>query len=427
MSNQRYVLTNGSIIDVENGQVFEGSIEVENGYIKKVTYGKAKDTGAEFIDISGNFVIPGLIDMHCHMNESYSPQFVASGVTTVRNMGGRSMLQLKNLLEAPIDAPTPRVYTTERLIDGPPGLWGPTNEGNFVTDDTDEARREVRRQVAAGVNFIKVYGWLPKNVMEAVSDEANKCGLEVSCDLIHSTTVNALTAAKMGVSWFEHASGFIQAIYPGWHTQKEQKEWDKIDWDVPDTDKIYRVCEEMLQYNVKLCPTLIIQDQIDKFPDYWHLDNAVTRKLEGKDNLMEYWQGVSSDPEPYKKQLGIQNNWIKAITKIYFELGGTVVAGTDTPGGFYNYPGMGMHRELELLVETGLTELQAIQAATVTAAQSIHQHEIGVIKEGKIADLVILNKNPLEDIKHTKEIHSIIKGGKQYDQEAVLKHVRHLL
>ncbi|WP_077602492.1 amidohydrolase family protein [Oceanobacillus sojae] len=112
---------------------------------------------------------------------------------------------------------------------------------------------------------------------------------------------------------------------------------------------------------------------------------------------------------------------MKDIAKTYFDLGGTVVAGTDTPGGFYTFPGMGLHRELEILVEIGLTESEALQAATIKAAGSIQLEDVGSINEGKIADLLLLNNNPLEDIKHTKDIHSIIKGGKQYRQEEILR------
>ena len=84
---------------------------------------------------------------------------------------------------------------------------------------------------------------------------------------------------------------------------------------------------------------------------------------------------------------------------------------------------MALHRELEIFVEIGFTELEALQAATVNAAKSINLDGIGVIKEGSIADLVILNNNPLENIKHTKDIHTIVKGGKAYTQEEILSHV----
>lgn len=423
MIDKNNVLANARIVDVENGEVYLGAIEVESGYIKNILKGEIDTAPDNVIDLGGKYILPGLIDMHCHINEKFARQFVASGVTTVRNTAG-SVPLLKNLIEAPIDAPTPRVYAADRMIDGPPGLWGPTSEGNFVTDSLDEAREEVRSQVQLGAKFIKVYGWLSKNVMEVVVDEARKFSLEVSCDLIHSTKVNALEAAEIGVSWFEHASGFIQAMYPDWNTQADKAEWAKVDWENIDMEKVQDICKQMLVYDVKICPTLLIFDQVDQFPNHWHPKNPVTDSIEGEDGLAEYWRGLYNQLDAYKNQLGIQNKLVKAITKTYFDLGGTVVAGTDTPAGVWSFPGMGLHRELELFVEIGFTELEAIQSATIKAAESIKLDDIGYIQEGKIADLLILNSNPLEDIRNTKDIHSVVKGGKVFEQVELLNGVK---
>lgn len=420
MRKNHYILTNAHIVNVENGEITKGTIEIQYGYIKRIALNEEIQSEAEVIDVQGKYIIPGLIDMHCHINEHFAKQFVAAGVTTVRNPGGQGMKNLENLLNAPIDAPTPRVYAADRLIDGPPGLWGPTNEGNYVTDNPEEAREEVRRQYEAGTKFIKVYGLISKEVLEAVCDEAAKLDLEVSVDLIHAQQVNALDAARLGVTWFEHASGFIQALYPGWYPTADKEEWKHIDFERPDIEHITTLCEKMLKYNVKLCPTLLINDQIHQFPNYWNPNNIVTNSLDSNEGIMAHWQQMEQYEQQLKDQLGFQLTMLKAITKVYFDLGGTVVAGTDTPAGVYSFPGMGLHRELEIFVEMGMTELEALQAATINAAKAISLEEIGVIKEEKIADLVILKENPLVDIKNTKEIFSIVKGGKMYSQEEIL-------
>lgn len=420
-STNNFLLKNASIINVENGTVKLGSIEVDEGYIKKVYF---KDSNLpvdmKVIDVEGKYIIPGLIDMHCHIKEDFALQFVASGVTTVRNTAG-NVHQIKKLIESPNHAPTPKVYSADRMIDGPPGLWGPTSIANFVTDDPNEARMEVKRQKEAGARFIKIYGWISNNVMEAVVSEANKYQLEVSCDLIHASQVNALDAAKAGVKWFEHVSGFIQAIYPDWCTLAEEKEWDKIDWAHPDEKKIKELCKRMLHHDVNICPTFIIFDQITHNPYYWHPSNVVTEATESNDNLTNIWTKMTDNySDALKKQLGTQYQFIKDIAKTYADLGGTVVTGTDTPGGIWTFPGMGLHRELELFVEIGFTELEALQAATIKAADSIKMEKIGRIKADSIADLIVLNKNPLEDIRHTKDIDQIVKGGCIYTQEEIL-------
>jgi imidazolonepropionase-like amidohydrolase len=420
MSN--LIIKNGTIIDVENGGSYVGSIEVERNTMKRIF--KSDDMlpeGVNTVDAEGKYIIPGLIDMHCHINERFAPHFVASGVTTVRNTAGNVTL-LSKLIEQPDDAPIPRIYASDRMIDGTPGQWGPTSYGALVTDNPEEARKEVRRQVEVGAKFVKLYGWIKRDVMAAAVDEAKKYNLEVAIDLVNSKDLTALDAAECGVTWIEHASGFAHEMYKGWNLFVDQEEWRHIDWENPDQEKIKELCEKMLAYNVKLCPTMVIYDQSIKYPECWSPKNIVIESASKINSIMQYWNQQAEQVDSikyYAKTYNLQ----KAIAKIYYDMGGTVVAGTDTPALLYTYPGMALHRELEIFVEIGFTELEALQAATVNAAKSINLDGIGVIKEGSIADLVILNDNPLENIKHTKDIHIIVKGGKAYTQEELLSHV----
>ena len=421
---KKLLIKNGTIIDVENGVSFLGAIEVEGNKIKRmISQSEVLPEGIETIDAKGKYIIPGLIDMHCHINERFAPHFVASGVTTIRNTAGNVLL-LKKLIDQPDDAPIPRIYASDRMIDGTPGQWGPTSYGALVTDDPEEARKEVRRQVEVGAKFVKLYGWIKKDVMAAAADEAKKYNLELAIDLVNSKDVTALDAAECGVTWFEHASGFAHEMYKGWNLWEiDKKEWSHIDWDNPDQEKVKELCEKMLAYNVKICPTMVLYDQSNKYPEIWSPKNIVVESASKINYMMEYWKQQAEHVDSIKKYNAKTQNLQKAIAKIYHDMGGTVVAGTDTPGLLYTFPGMVLHRELEIFVEIGFTELEALQAATIKAAKSINLDGIGVIKEGNFADLVILNDNPLEDIKHTKEIHTIVKGGKAYTQEEVLSHV----
>lgn len=418
----QYILKNTQIIDVEKEKVSTGSLYIVDGSIQGIYEDgdKLPDT-IEVIELKGQYIIPGLIDMHCHINEGIAPQFVASGVTTVRNTAG-NVLQLKKMIEAPADAPTPRIYSADRMIDGPPGLWGPSSSGNFVTDSAAEARKEVQRQVAVGADFIKVYGWLSKEVMAAVVEEADLHGLKVSCDLLHSREVTALDAAKLGVTWFEHASGFLQILHPDWYPLAEEEVRNKINWAEPDEVKIRRVCEKIIQYGVKLCPTLVLNDQIMQYPDYWDPKNAITESVKGEDRLGGHWENMSQHNEALRNQMGLIGEFTKKVARTYYELGGTVVAGTDTPAGIWSFPGMALHRELELFVESGFSEMEALQAATSKAGAAIGLTDRGVIRKGAVADLVVLSGNPLDDIRNTKTIVNVIKGGRIYTEAELLSH-----
>jgi len=424
MSEQRhYIVANGTIIDVEQSNFFTGSIEIQDSKIKRIfPLNEVLPEEIPVIGAKGKYIIPGLIDMHCHIKEQFAPHFLASGVTTVRNTAG-NVFMIKNLIHAPMDAPTPRVYSADRMIDGTPGQWGPTSFGNFVTDNPEEARKEVRRQVGVGAKFIKLYGWVNREVMEAVVDEAKKYDLEVSCDLIHSKDLHALDAAQMGVTWLEHASGFAQALYQGWYPMADQTPWSHLNWEQPDERKINELCQRMIAYKVKLCPTLVIFDQVDQYPHIWDTKNKVRESLEKENILIEHWLNMSVQHKQLKQQFAKLNHFTKVVAKTYFDLGGLVVTGTDTPALIWTFPGMSLHRELELFVEIGFSEMEALQAATVQAAKSIQLENVGSIKEGNIADLVLLNNNPLEKIQHTQDIHFVIKGGKVYSQEEILRHV----
>ena len=420
MKHNHYLLTNGNIIDVETGQIADGTIEIKDGIINHIFEEKnILPSDIEQVDAERKYIIPGLIDMHCHIQEKYAPHFVASGVTTIRNAAGDREI-LKPLIEAPIDAPTPGVYACDALIDGEPGLWGPTAPGNFVTNDPDAARQEVRRQAGVGAKFIKVYCLIKKDVLAAIVDEASKHNLEVACDLIHSKEVDALSAAKIGVTWFEHASGFAQSMYPGWHLHVDKNEWNHINWQKPDKEKIMELCKEMLSLNIKICPTMVVQDQAERLPDYWNPKNTIT------DSSAQYfkghWDGLLEHAELVRVQAGLLNKFVKIVASTYADLGGTVVAGSDTPAIPGIFPGMSLHRELELFVEAGFSPLSALQVATIRAAESIDLHQIGLIQKSRLANLVILDKNPLEDISNTQSIAYIVKGGKIYTQDEILAH-----
>ena len=414
------VLRNANVIFVETGRVEQTNILIESGYISKIGFSDLEVDG-EIIDLEGKWILPGLIDMHVHIKAGYAPLFTASGVTTVRNTAG-SVVELQGMMNAKGAAKTPRVFAADRMIDGPPGLWGDSSPYNINIDDPEVARYEVRRQVKTGADFIKVYGWISKEVLEAVVDEATKFNKEVSCDLIHLREVNAIDAAQMGVRWNEHASGILQCIFSDWSMQADDEVWEKIDWDNPNVLEIERICQKLIEHNVAICPTMTLFNQQKRLENPWYPKNIVTEKMEENEGLIQQWESLLAYKSSLSK-LGIQSTYNQSIAKVYHDLGGTVVTGTDTPAGTYTLPGMALHRELELFVEAGFTELEAIQASTVKAARALKEERLGVIKESAYADLLILNSNPLENIEQTKDIYKVMKGGVLYNQQEILDSV----
>lgn len=414
-----YCLKNGFVLDINSGQFQKADIVINDEKIVSLEDNHMLHLESmQDVDVTGKYIIPGLLDMHVHIKHKFAPLFTAAGITTVRNTGG-NVMELASLRHAPNDATTPRVISADRLIDGPPGLWGETSPWNLNVSTVEEAKNEVKRQVKAGAELIKVYGWLSAENMIAVVEEAKIHNLEVSCDLIYSTKVNALDAAKMGIKWNEHASGILQILFPKWTMQAEDAVWNDIDWEKDYRQELEPICQELINHEVIICPTLTLYDQLYRLPNGWKPPANMPDALLNPQSLVKQWSHLESYKEALHKQ-GKPINIIKQIVKLYHDLGGTIVAGTDTPAGVWTFPGLALHRELQLLVESGLTEWQALQCATVGAANSLELMELGEIKSNYTADLIILNKNPLEDIKNTLSIHRIIKGGMMYEQQDIL-------
>lgn len=414
------LLKNGFVLNIETGEFKKQDLFIENQHIQKIGPHLQVEHELE-IDCENKWLIPGLIDMHVHIKKHFANYFTAAGVTTVRNTAG-SVIELKPFMEAKADAPEPRVISADRMIDGPPGLWGDDSPYNINVDNPLLAQKEVARQVELGADFIKTYGWLESEMMKAVVDEARKYGKEVSTDIIYSKKLNALDVAEMGVDWLEHASGIIQAIYPEWTMSADQKVWDSIAWDEPDSAKIEAICHQLLEHDIKLCPTMVLYDQMRRAENYWKPNHEVITHMEKGSYFLANWQSAAQAKQG-QTSFGIQTKMIQKIAYTYFKMGGIVVPGTDTPAGIFTYPGFALHRELQLFVEAGFTPLEALQQATMNASKLLKIDQLGMLKENYIADIVILNADPLVNIEHTMDIDAVIKGGKHYNRAQLLDQI----
>lgn len=414
------LLKNGFAVNMETGEFTRQDVYIENNKIVKVAPNLQMEN-VEVMDCTDKWLIPGLIDMHVHIKKHFANYFTAAGITTVRNTAG-SIIELKPFIDANGSELEPRVISADRMIDGPPGLWGDDTAYNINVDNAKLAKQEVARQVELGAHFIKVYGWLDPEYMKVVVDEARKHNLEVSSDILYSTKVDALLAADIGIDWLEHASGIVQAMYPQWTMDAPKEIWDSIPWEQPDEELIESVCKQMLKKNIKLCPTIVLYDQMRLADQYWTTTHEVVHHIENNDYLFKYWPQAAQAKQG-QNTLGIQTKTIQKIAYTYYKMGGTVVTGTDTPAGIYTYPGFALHRELQLFVDAGFTPLEALQQATINAAKALKVVDLGDIKEGFTADLLVLNENPLSDIENTMKIDRIVKDGKLYTISELLENI----
>lgn len=378
------------------------------------------------VDVSGQWIIPGLIDAHVHLAPAASwapPRFLAWGVTTVRDGHGgvasASTLKRRSNQGTPEG---PRVYLAGAMIDGLPATYpnaiGVSNE--------NEARKGVDRLVSAGADFIKVYTRIDPPLLRAIVDEARAFNLGVSG---HLGMTDALTAAKAGIAAIEHLTGVPEAaspkpsslftahyrgFFPGW-TAFERS------WTGLDSAALTRVANRLAAAKVTLVPTLVLHETLSRLdepglsrdPALQDVPEAQQRDWDVR-GLIARAGWNETDFEAFRKSRANQDLFIRQFAAA----GGRLATGTDAANQML-VPGYSEHREMELLVRAGLTPREALRAATRNAAVLLGGDSLGLLAPGKVADLLVLSKDPLVDIRNTRAITSVMARGYLLDADSI--------
>lgn len=434
----------GRILDGTGGAPIEkGRILVKDGVVACVGAlpACAPPPDARRIDAGSGSVIPGLIDLHSHPRPHYYGWFLASGVTTVRS--ANTSLDMVRALDA-LPAPRAELVWAGPMVDGEKSVLrrfypagadgapsaarpadGPSLEGIelLIAETPEQAVAAIDALVAGGAHWVKLYEQLPPDAYAAAARRAREKGLPIMADLGMASTrglgaaqVDLLQAAAMGLDSLEHVSGAALAY---------QRLGGDLNAETPDPALIDRLARALLDADVALTPTLSV----------FHFnasDEAPQAGLAGlpfadatgpvREALDQQWGGVhrhfhGDEANHDKARLDVR--LAQAVTRRFNELGGRVGAGSDTPAGSYNLPGGGVHLEMELLTRAGLTPLQALSAATGTAADILRREDIGRIAVGRRADLVIVEGDPSRDIRETRRLRQVIRAGAVLDPAAL--------
>jgi imidazolonepropionase-like amidohydrolase len=380
-----FALVGATIVDATGRTpIANGTVLVRDGRIAAV--GPSADVtfprDVPSVDTTGATILPGLWDMHAHASQvDWAPVYLASGVTTIRDMGGE-MAFLTAFRDAVASgrALGPRVLLAG-LVDGP----GPRAFGTVWASTPDEGRDVVRRYKTAGFQEIKIYSLLAPDIVKAVADEAHALGLMVTGHVPNG--MNVRQAVEAGYDQIAHMPISGQ---PGSAPVKDLIAFFLAHKTVIDPTISWN---ELLQHATGT--------PIESFqPRVAHLPAPLARMILST-------PGGNADPAAARARL-LQSLQLLRDAR---DAGVPVVAGTDK-----GVPGFSVQREIELYVDGGMTPLEAIQAATIVPARVMRlDGESGTVEVGKRADLVVLAGNPLEKIANIRTARMVVANGALYD------------
>lgn len=395
VENTTLLIRGGQIVQISPGEDIKGPFR------------------AQTLDARGKTIIPGLIDMHVHLSDSsLCPLFLCYGVTAVRDMGNdlNFIIGLRNRIEkGEMEGPT--IFASGYLINDRKIPYG-AGEFTAVVKTPVQARRAVAVMARSKADWIKVYITLPQKLLRVVLNEAAKFRLPVAG---HLRRVDAEKAAIWGIKTLEHATGIAEALIDDQTFQDVPHFWtiSPLVWPRADRERFDELAELLADRGVAVTANLTLYHSFCLSPEELRA-RGHTELM--PDEFKKGWENYSHRKFPdiarYHQEWIITKARLEEFLRLFHDRGGIILAGTDTPWP-YLVPGISLHEELELLVAAGLSPMEALLSATLRPAEILGRSaDMGTLEQGKRADLVILDADPLQDIRHTRRIHRVIKGGR---------------
>ena len=387
---------------------------------------------ARVVDAHGQYLIPGLWDMHVHSafgdwfpggREVILPLFIANGVTGVRDMGG----DLPVLFEwrkqiAAGEIPGPRMIVSGPMLDGylPNGKLRFPSSVPITTPETAVAAVDSLKK--QGADFIKVQSVISHDAYLAAAAEAHKQNLPIVGHVPDKVRIAETIVA--GQKSIEHLMG----IFEGCSTEEDKfirGEGNlKLLLSTTDQSRCDAIIHSLAQHQVWQCPTLAWQrggtflDQLDW--KHQPLDKYVPapwRDVTWRRFNDEMMPDLKRDPLSLRQEYFKRNLQMVGVMR---RAGVSFLAGTDAAPGIYVMPGFSLHDELANFVEAGFSPMESLQTATSNPAKFLNQeNDFGTIAPGKAADVVLLAANPLDDIHNTRKIIAVIANGRLFDRKTL--------
>lgn len=444
------VLEGATLFDGAAANVLEDAAIVLNGR-RILAVGQVGDFeypgDASRVDVSGRFIVPGLIDVHAHMFEEFPQPLLAFGVTTVRSPGsggdegveGASLgVSLRDALNAG-RVVGPRMVTAGRIINNSDVLSplpdrpeeGETGTaGGYLEVRTEgEIRAEVRAQAEAGYDLIKLYLGIGPQLLRAAVDEAHELGLRVVGHLEATSWTTAATSGidgllhscSEGPSW-ELAEGpeAVNGLSSSW--AESLRTWASTANSVPlEGPRWDELIEALLANRTEVNPTLVTFEAL-----YWADESPRLSEAQpdfAPPGYASQWSGHWESQADFMVAQGFTTADLDALraafpaclrmVKAMYESGVLITAGDDLGG--WMTPGVSFHRELQLLAEAGISPQDVLRVATHNGATALGlDDEVGTVEPGKRADMIVLRADPLVDIANTLSIEAVYKDGQRF-------------
>lgn len=381
-------IVSANLVDGRGGPALPNSVVIIRGD-RIVAVGRQGDVkippGAEVVDAKGLTLLPGLIDSHFHIDgdDPLPALYLSHGVTSLRDPG--QWIEAYDAARKASD-PVPRLFLCGPHLDSPPPAY-PAD--SFIVRDAEETRLAVNRFVDDGASAIKVYYRLPLALVKVAIETAHTRGVPV---MGHLEIVDARDAIRAGIDGIEHATSFGTALLPLRDAEKYRQSvladnnarregryqvWNSINLDTPQAQALFKL---IVDHGVVVSPTL-----------------AVFERQQGDKDTTDIHVHAFKQMEAFVGQAN------KAGAKI------VVGSHSDVP---HAKRGWAYQRELELLVESGLTPMQALVAGTMENARYFHiADRLGSVEAGKIADLVLVEGDPSRDISNMRRIKRVMLNG----------------
>ena len=437
------IIENGNVIDIISGNISKKNIFINDGRIVKLANSEAENTYNSEIILDGTdkFILPGFWDNHVHFrggdsliqaNKDFLKLFIMNGITTVRDAGGdltSSVFEWKHQIETKTLV-GPTIFSEGPKIDGKNATWA----GSLVVETEDDISVALDSLQNLDVDFVKLYdSKISGDLYLKTIEEATKRELITSGHM--PFTVELEETLDSGIGAIEHLYYVLKGCSSN---EKEITEaikngeygfWSSmgklIETYQDSTAK--NTFESLKEHNSFVVPTLHIGDVLSYLDEVDH-EKDTYFKLMPSGIVKTYERRIrsalnsSEEARQNRKEL---NAFFKSLAKSLSDANVKLLAGSDCgASNSYIYPGVSLHQELEAMVNSGISNLKALQNSAYNGAQFLKKEsDYGTIEVGKISDLVLLNSNPLEDIKNTKDINFVVKGNEVYNPEIIANEI----